>query len=396
MPIYDKSNLACNFVAADGKGCRYCYQHPIRPEEAEIDRHAVMSAIKKEFNKKHEKGWKEGARKYSRVGLHGGEPLFQDKRDIEASLKLAFSFDERSSIQTNGYLIDDDIIQLFKKYRTGIGLSLDGPWPCNELRGFGVTGERKKQTRVIHKNLNRLIEAKLKPSVIAVIHKSNGVGDRIEMMKHWVMELHQKGIQGRLNPCMSGDPEIDLTLEEALHFYTEMYDFMVENGIDGFSPFKDVVNSLSGEDRIVCVFRACDPLATQSCTTILKDGSVGVCIKNYMDDAKMYLRAESSINVRSALLEQTDCKECPWWENCYGGCPAQAIDFDWRNKDRYCEVYKMVFERVSAANKFLKPRGSKPTGKGKRKRPEGDYHDGIDYYDGETHYIDSDHPAPGD
>ncbi|KKM93815.1 hypothetical protein LCGC14_1204520 [marine sediment metagenome] len=394
MPIYDKSNLACNF------GCEYCYQHPIRPKESEIDRPAVERSIKAEFDKKYTKGWKEGERQYCRVGLHGGEPLYQDRKHIERGLQRGFEYDGRSAIQTNGYLIDDEIIGWFKKYKTGVGLSVDGPWPCNELRGFGTVKERKKQTLRVHRNLNRLVDAGGKPSVIAVIHKSNGTGDRIEIMKHWLLELHQKGIQGRLNPCMSGNPKIDLTQEETLHFYSEMYDFMLENGIDGFSPFKDIVNSLSDGERVVCVFKDCDPFYTVSCTTVLKDGAVGVCIKNYMNDEKIYLRDNRSYDLRARLLEQTDCKGCPWWENCRGGCPAQAIDFDWRNKDRYCEMYKMVFERISSANRFLKPYGPRKNKKnpsGKKGRVDSkDYWDGIDHYDGDTHYIDSDNPSPGD
>ena len=268
-------------------------------------------SIKAEFDKKYTKGWKEGERQYCRVGLHGGEPLYQDRKHIERGLQRGFEYDGRSAIQTNGYLIDDEIIGWFKKYKTGVGLSVDGPWPCNELRGFGTVKERKKQTLRVHRNLNRLVDAGGKPSVIAVIHKSNGTGDRIEIMKHWLLELHQKGIQGRLNPCMSGNPKIDLTQEETLHFYSEMYDFMLENGIDGFSPFKDIVNSLSDGERVVCVFKDCDPFYTVSCTTVLKDGAVGVCIKNYMNDEKIYLRDNRSYDLRARLLEQTDCKGCP-------------------------------------------------------------------------------------
>jgi len=48
-----------------------------------------------------------------------------------------------------GYLIDQDFIEIFKKYKTSVGLSIDGPWPCNELRGIGSREDRKKQTEKI-------------------------------------------------------------------------------------------------------------------------------------------------------------------------------------------------------------------------------------------------------
>ena len=313
MPILIKANLACNFA------CEYCYEHPIREEAPEIDFPAVEETIRRLWKEQYErrigKKKKLDDKDLPLVTLHGGEPTILPRADFERFLKLAFELSKRSSIQTNGLLIDDDMIELFKKYNTGVGISIDGPWPLNELRGIGTKAQRKKQTRKILKTLDRLrttelpkefwtkdkdgkeIPRYLKPSVIAVIHKKNGLPDRREVLKQWVLGLHEKKIGGRLNICCTGNEEIDLTPQEAVDFYVDMFDFMMENGIDSFSPFRDIIAALKGESSYVCVFKECDPYSTPSCTTVLKDGSVGVCLRLY-GDGKIYLRNDPMTHIR--------------------------------------------------------------------------------------------------
>jgi uncharacterized protein len=325
----------------------------------------------------------------SRIGLHGGEALILSKPLIERFLKLSFELSGRSSIQTNGYMIDDDIIEMFKKYKTGVGISIDGPWPCNEYRGVGSAEERKKQTAQILKNIDRLKREGVGVSVIAVIHKKNALGDRREILKNWVMELNNKRISGRLNPCCCGKEDIDLTPEEAADFYSDMFHFLLRNGIGGWSPWKDMINSLLQKSPVVCVFKQCDPYSTPSCIPIFNDGGEGVCLRLYTD-GKIYLRDERRTELRSNVLRQTDCKDCTWWSHCYGGCIGLSKDFDWRNKDRFCLMYKTVFESIVNALKALqikKPPQKTPPPTETTK--EGPHTDGIEHIDGDNRHLDS-------
>ena len=62
--------------------------------------------------------------------LHGGEPLLIGAEKLKILLKSLRSFlseDYSIGIQTNGILINDDILDICSEYRTRIAISLDGP-----------------------------------------------------------------------------------------------------------------------------------------------------------------------------------------------------------------------------------------------------------------------------
>ncbi len=388
MTILIKANLKCNFV------CSYCYEHPIRPEEEVIDLAAIEATVERLYKKKKDQEDKRAKaakrdpnpKYYGTITLHGGEPTILPKPIFERLLKYSHQLSGRSGIQTNGHLIDDDHLEMFKKYNTSIGFSIDGPWPLNRLRGLGTKKARKRQTEKILNTIYRTRETLkekdrfLSVSVIVVIHQANAMGDNREVLKQWIKTLPQKGIRGRLNICCSGNPEIDLTPEQAVDFYTDMYDFFLANGIRGFSPFKDIYNSLTGKDDVVCVFKECDPFSAPASVPIFHDGSVGSCLRLYVD-GKKYLRCEPTTDIRGQILSQTDCKGCLYWENCRGGCSGLAIDNDWRRKDRYCLYYKAIFERTLNTMKALGIKRVTRKRKGDTKTRRENHTDGIVHCD---------------
>ncbi len=339
--ILIKATLGCNFVSDYG-GCEYCYQHPVRKEHYRVNLEAIEETVRRLYSQRKRQ-----------IILHGGEPLSLPKHQVEFFLKLAYDLTGGSSIQTNGSLIDEEIIQLFKRYKTRVGVSIDGPWPCNELRVGGSKEIRKKITNLVLDNIKILQDEGIPVSIIVVVHQANALGDRRELLKLWVKDLSERKISGRLNPCYTRNSRIDLTPIQLRDFYLDMLDFMVEEEIRFWSPYSDIINSLTGRGNVVCVFRECDPFCTPSATTVFGDGSVGVCVRLYGLDGKIYLRSPERSTFRSEILRQTDCKNCPWWEHCYGGCPGMSINGDWRNKDQWCLAYKALFEKIQKWLDFL-------------------------------------------
>jgi len=78
------------------------------------------------------------------IVLHGGEPLLLGTRRLELllhSLRTAIADSYCISIQTNGMLISDKILDLCSKYKTSISVSLDGPESTHDSNRVGHKGE---------------------------------------------------------------------------------------------------------------------------------------------------------------------------------------------------------------------------------------------------------------
>ncbi|MEI7591065.1 MAG: cyclophane-forming radical SAM/SPASM peptide maturase YhhB [Deltaproteobacteria bacterium] len=78
------------------------------------------------------------------VVLHGGEPLLLGVRRLELllhSLRTAIPDNYCISIQTNGMLISDKVLDLCSRYKTSISVSLDGPESVHDANRVGHKGE---------------------------------------------------------------------------------------------------------------------------------------------------------------------------------------------------------------------------------------------------------------
>jgi len=66
--------------------------------------------------------------------LFGGEPLLLPLADLEELFRWGMEEYGHSGIQTNGILISDEHMRLFKTYNVDVGVSIDGPGELNDLR----------------------------------------------------------------------------------------------------------------------------------------------------------------------------------------------------------------------------------------------------------------------
>ncbi|BCT69466.1 Anaerobic sulfatase-maturating enzyme [Nitrosospira sp. NRS527] len=76
--------------------------------------------------------------------LHGGEPLLIGSRRLEnmlLSLRSVLPEEHCISIQTNGILITDNILDICSNFKTSLSVSLDGPEKINDANRVGHRGE---------------------------------------------------------------------------------------------------------------------------------------------------------------------------------------------------------------------------------------------------------------
>jgi uncharacterized protein len=365
-----KPTIKCN------NHCSYCYEDPFRgkslPEKPyNIDK--ILDVITKS--------------KYHDMCLHGGEPTLLPLSDFEILLKAIFEKLGKSAIQTNGLLVNESHIELFKKYKTSIGLSIDGDGELNSARSS------IEETNKLFSLIQTLQNEKISVSVISVINKRNGSRDKIPKLLDFITRASEIGINGRINPCYSGLKEFDLSKDELIYAYDKIIDHVLAKGYT-WSPIYDMWNSLIGNKSVVCIFTGCDIFHTHSAEVVLGDGTITNCMRTSAKD--LFIRYPVESKIRDEVLskvsqENGGCEKCEYWFACHGGCPTTALDNDWRNRTTFCELFKFIFKKLSLIQKSfsVKKLDKEQPKKGDIQCATGEHTDGIEHIDGDVRHLDS-------
>jgi len=295
--------------------------------------------------------------------LHGGEPLALPIEAIEQLLRAVFEKYGRTGIQTSGAFISPQHIEIFKRYKTFVGVSIDGDSARSNGGRWNAPGfDAAEMTERTLRALAMIRGAGLELSTITVLRKCNAGNSarQAELIRFAHRMSDDFGAKSaRFNPVIAFDERT--RFEEELDNET-LADVFRRLTIETFAknlewrPMKDFAAALRGE-ATECVFNECDPWATEAEMPILGDGSLGVCLKGGGGpEGIATLRVEKS-RARYEMLTQVrqeagGCEGCFWWPYCKGGCPGAGIAGDWRNRTRFCEAYKRMFEFVSGLSLF--------------------------------------------
>ena len=124
--------VACNLA------CNYCYQNP--------QRDAGNQRMTYDLDKMKAEALRIGGP----FTLFGGEPLLMRFEDLENLFAWGLETSGGSSIQTNGILIEDRHIELFRQYKLSVGISIDGPGQLNDARWHhGLEKTRQSTARIV-------------------------------------------------------------------------------------------------------------------------------------------------------------------------------------------------------------------------------------------------------
>ena len=329
MPLLIKPTLTCN------SHCAYCYEGSLR-KSRNFKPNYNLPVILEQMEKHKDCG----------LTLHGGEPLCIGKEDVETILAKSFllscSPDEKagqrgrhSGLQTNGKLIDNDYMEMFSKYNTCVGISMDGQGKLNAYR------ENEEDTNALWEKIVEMRKRDINVSVISVVSKANTRNGNLEKIKDWLLLLKDMRISGRINPC-TNSPECELPMEELIEVYLNLAPFVMEHHLR-WSPFIDIVHGLQNKSR-VCVFAGCDPFHTLSATVLLGDGTITNCMRT--NKTGILLQHPVYCSTRDEILQETSqenggCKDCEYFLACHGGCPSVADD--WRDRTYLCPLWKALF-----------------------------------------------------
>ncbi len=327
--------VACNIQ------CQYCYQNPQR-DAGNVPRSYDLEAMKAAVE-----------REGGGFTLFGGEALLVPEDDLEALWAWGLERYGTNALQTNGVLINDAHLRMFRQYRVQVGISIDGPGELNDARWAGTLERTREATAKTEAAIARLCQEGLPPSLIVTVHRGNATAEKLPRMHRWLRELESKGVtSARLHVLEVDDAAVAatyaLSTEENLAAFLSFAALESELTTLHFDVFDDVRNLLRGtDDQTTCVWNACDPYTTRAVRGVEGHGQASNCGRTNKDGIDFLKSPTEGFERYLALYhtpqEHGGCAGCRFFLMCKGQCPGTAIDGDWRNRTRDCELWKGLF-----------------------------------------------------
>jgi uncharacterized protein len=323
--------------------CTYCYQDPLREAGnfgVRFDVEAVKNAVLVEGTD---------------FIIFGGEPLLVPKAQLEDLWKLGLAQSGYNGIQTNGVLIDEDHLNLFRQYKVHVGFSIDGPNDLNDARWAGSLQKTRHYTAMSIDNLKKVLAMRLSASVIVTLHRINvGSDEAFDKLKGWIKEIYDCGVRSlRLHALEVDNAQVreklalsdDRLVEVYISLFTYVRKYTPQLAVDVFD---DILTLLKGDDsHVTCVWRNCDPWTTKAVRGVDGDGRKSNCGRTNKEGID-WLKSDDEGFERYIALYQTPqeyggCKDCRFWLMCRGQCPGTALQGDFRNRSEHCDVWKRLF-----------------------------------------------------
>jgi uncharacterized protein len=354
--------------------CRSCYERRIRRTQGPLayNLEAMLASLRREAERERP----EDRKKHSAPCVHGGEPLMFKPEDLRTILKTMFDLYGRTGIQTNGTLMTDEHVAMFREFKTSVGVSIDGDTAAlnrGRWNDGDITESRIQElTDLTMKNIERARAAcptcgaaGLNVSAIIVLRRYNAAPDRLDELVRFLLRLEKIGVRSiRTNEVIVFEDRFrdeELTEAELGRAFIRLADLCFEDAGRQWYPYRDIAKMWTEGGDATCVFNACDIWKTGAETAITADGSLGVCLKGGAAlDGIQALAADIGGTERILALpaipqEQGGCQGCEFWGLCGGGCPGSGIGNDWRTRTRFCGSYKTLFQHVRSRLKGIMP-----------------------------------------
>ena len=285
---------------------------------------------------------------------HGGEPLLVPLSFYEEIYDFCDYYDKEFSftIQTNGTLIDQEIVDFFKRRSTNFGLSFDG------LNNEYTRGNTSK----ILDSIGLLQENGFRPGAVLVVNKTN-VSNLIDEYNFF----NSMGVGLKLNPMfIDGEAkmhegDLGLNPDEYIENFVDFFKYWTldNNGKINVATCNELVNLILNEHSGVCTFNSClgKWLCFDSdsniypcdrlCTSEYSLGNIDTLsnINQIFESDVFYNLLKESVEKRAKCIDT-----CEYYKNCYAGCNANTI----LNKDDgyangiSCYIHKGILERIKS------------------------------------------------
>lgn len=336
--------------------CKYCYAYTNETKYADFSTSSIIDDIIKLINKKEDL-------KLSIV-FHGGEPLLCWNNIAEIVVRLDENFKNVSySIQTNGILLNNKIIDFAKSRNIKIGISLDGANKQSNINRFGE--DKNGYFNKIIENINLLTLNDIEIGLLTVVTKDN-----LRDLQKSLIFFVEKGIKNfgfnfLLSKGRGADYGAEVSINELINVYIEIACYI--NDYNSLHERKDfisertisvIIYSLSHKPLGACFTTPCNAGESLLALDVNGDvypcdefvGSSDFCIGNVRQAGFSFEenKKEKLIKLRYVSTSLIDkCKQCPVNKLCPFICPSDSF---YRTGDLFqpysmCEFTKLILPK---------------------------------------------------
>lgn len=327
--------------------CKYCFGPYDGSHEMPISILKDVIEWQNQFNKDFD------------IIFHGGEPLSAGityYREALPLLKEGFlDFNVKFSMQSNLWLLTEEMCKLFKEYKVSIGTSLDGPKHINDVqRGEGYFNKTMKGIELA---------------------RSYGinVGCICTFTAYslpYLQEISDFFINKGLNFAIhAAEPSLRYCTPDNWVLSPENYEKLLKNSLDIYlenidrikiSTIDSICKSISNGHGGICTFGEClggylavDPEGNiYPCQRFvgMPEYSMGNVKNNPSHEELSQSPVWRMFQNRQEKIKD-ECGDCTHFDLCKGGCPYNALATGKGQfsslKDPYCPAYKQIFQRIT-------------------------------------------------
>lgn len=333
--------------------CDYCFYNDSVSKRKEVSYEFMKDNTVEEVIKK----VLEKATSMCTIAYQGGEPTLRGIEFFRKTLEYEKKHNINNvkiihSLQTNGYLIDEEWAKFLSENNFLVGISLDGIKETHDLyrTDYNSMGTFDK----IMDAIGILKEHNVEFNILTVVNKN------IVYNIHKIYSFYKKNNFKYLQfiPCIDpigkdpGKINYSITPQDYAYFLINLFDLWYKDLLVGDQPyirqFENYIQILMGMSP-----ESCDMKGQCSIQYVVEsNGDVYPCdfytldsykIGNFLlDSIDIIDKSRENIHfIEDSKIYNKSCPKCSYFKICRGGCKRN------KNKDReyyFCESYKLFFK----------------------------------------------------
>lgn len=337
--------------------CAYCFygdemEKRVRSDYGLMSRETLENVVRRVLD------FAEGS---CTIAFQGGEPTLAGLDFYRELLRLEARYNVKKipiahALQTNGYALDQEWCAFFAKERFLIGLSVDGIKAAHDAYRRDAAGEETYFHTLEAAGMLKAAGADF--NVLTVVNKKTAPKIRRIYEQYRRLGFRWQQYIACLNPLGETKmQEYSLTAEAYGRFLIDLFELWRLDLEKGEQPyirqFENYVGILLGRQPESCEQRGMCSLQT----IVEADGSVYPCDFYCLDEYRLgnlndedmdavLARLRESGFVQDSMNHAQECRSCPYFFICRGGCRRQreAGDGAFGGRNRFCGAYKMFFD----------------------------------------------------